>query len=158
MGVKCWSWLAIEPSTTTFYHIKNTLTIYQSNNQRETLEIRNVWAENVESEMAIIRSLIETRPYVAMDTEFPGVVARPVSETYSPDFHYKSLKCNVDLLKIIQLGLTFADEDGNYAKGYESWFWFLLFDCPILSLLCTYSHAFSDYVDVPAGNSTLNST
>mmetsp|Transcript_15098 Transcript_15098/g.28705 ORF Transcript_15098/g.28705 Transcript_15098/m.28705 type:complete len:275 (-) Transcript_15098:322-1146(-) len=71
--------------------------------------------------MAIIRELIETHPYVAMDTEFPGVVARPVSETYSPDFHYKSLKCNVDLLKIIQLGLTFADEDGNYAKGCPCW-------------------------------------
>ena len=84
---------------------------------REALEIRNVWEENVEEEMAIIRELIETHPYVAMDTEFPGVVARPVSETYSPDFHYKSLKCNVDLLKIIQLGLTFADEHGNFAKG-----------------------------------------
>lgn len=71
--------------------------------------------------MAIIRELIETHPYVAMDTEFPGVVARPVSETYSPDFHYKSLKCNVDLLKIIQLGLTFADENGNYAKGCPCW-------------------------------------
>jgi len=87
----------------------------------ETLEIRNVWEENAEEEMAIIRELIETHPYVAMDTEFPGVVARPVSETYSPDFHYKSLKCNVDLLKIIQLGLTFADENGNYAKGCPCW-------------------------------------
>ena len=87
----------------------------------EPLEIRNVWEENVEEEMAIIRELIETHPYVAMDTEFPGVVARPVSETYSPDFHYKSLKCNVDLLKIIQLGLTFADENGNYAKGCPCW-------------------------------------
>lgn len=89
--------------------------------QGETLEIRNVWAENVEEEMAHIRELIETHPYVAMDTEFPGVVARPVSETYSPDFHYKSLKCNVDLLKIIQLGLSFADEDGNFAKGCPCW-------------------------------------
>lgn len=87
----------------------------------ENIEIRNVWEENVEEEMAIIRELIETHPYVAMDTEFPGVVARPVSETYSPDFHYKSLKCNVDLLKIIQLGLTFADENGNYAKGCPCW-------------------------------------
>lgn len=87
----------------------------------EALEIRNVWAENVEVEMAKIRELIETHPYVAMDTEFPGVVARPVSETFSPDFHYKSLKVNVDLLKIIQLGLSFADEDGNFAKGCPCW-------------------------------------
>lgn len=87
----------------------------------ETLQIRNVWTENVEEEMAMIRELIETHPYVAMDTEFPGVVARPVSETYSPDFHYKSLKVNVDLLKIIQLGLSFADEEGNFAKGCPCW-------------------------------------
>lgn len=89
--------------------------------ESESLEIRNVWAENVEEEMSYIRELIETHPYVAMDTEFPGVVARPVSETYSPDFHYKSLKVNVDLLKIIQLGLSFADEEGNFAKGCPCW-------------------------------------
>jgi len=93
---------------------------FQDNNGK-TLEIRNVWAENVEEEMAVIREIIETHPYVAMDTEFPGVVARPVSETYSPDFHYKSLKCNVDLLKIIQLGLSFADEHGNFAPGCPCW-------------------------------------
>jgi CCR4-NOT transcription complex subunit 7/8 len=87
----------------------------------KSLEIRNVWAENVEEEMSKIRELIETHPYVAMDTEFPGVVARPVSETYSPDFHYKSLKVNVDLLKIIQLGLSFADEEGNFAEGCPCW-------------------------------------
>jgi CCR4-NOT transcription complex subunit 7/8 len=87
----------------------------------ETLEIRNVWAENVEEEMSYIRELIETHPYVAMDTEFPGVVARPVSETYTSDYHYKSLKVNVDLLKIIQLGLSFADEDGKFAKGCPCW-------------------------------------
>ncbi len=94
---------------------------FKNPSNSETLEIRNVWAENVEEEMANIRELIETHPYVAMDTEFPGVVARPVSETYSPDFHYKSLKVNVDLLKIIQLGLSFADEDGNFAKGCPCW-------------------------------------
>ena len=87
----------------------------------ETLEIRNVWAENVQEEMAVIREIIEKYPYVAMDTEFPGVVAKPISETYSPDFHYKSLKVNVDLLKIIQLGLSFADEDGNLAEGCPCW-------------------------------------
>jgi len=87
----------------------------------ETLEIRNVWAENVEEEMACIRELIEKYPFVAMDTEFPGIVARPVSETFSPDFHYKSLKVNVDLLKIIQLGLSFADENGVFASGCPCW-------------------------------------
>jgi CCR4-NOT transcription complex subunit 7/8 len=82
---------------------------------KETLEIRNVWTQNVHEEMAVVRELLETFPYVAMDTEFPGVVAKPFQETFSPDYHYKSLKVNVDLLKIIQLGIAFADENGNLA-------------------------------------------
>jgi CCR4-NOT transcription complex subunit 7/8 len=62
-----------------------------------------------------VREIVEKFPYVAMDTEFPGVVAKPVTEAFTSDFHYKSLKINVDLLHIIQLGLSFADEKGNFA-------------------------------------------
>lgn len=93
----------------------NAVRSYVFNNPTtgETQEIRNVWSDNVEAEMKVVRELVDTHPYVAMDTEFPGVVARPVSESYSPDYHYKSLKCNVDLLRIIQLGLTFSDANGN---------------------------------------------
>ena len=80
---------------------------------RVNSEIRNVWAENVEDEMRIIREVVEKYPYVAMDTEFPGVVAKPIAEVYTSDYHYRSLKVNVDLLKIIQLGLSFADSEGN---------------------------------------------
>lgn len=93
------------------------------------LEIRNVWADNVEEEMAVIRELVEKYPYVAMDTEFPGIVAKPViTETYTPDYHYRSLKVNVDLLKIIQLGLSFADERGNLAPGCPCWQFNFKFD------------------------------
>ena len=95
---------------------------------RDTLEIRNVWAENVEEEMALIREVIEKYPYVAMDTEFPGVVAKPVTEVYTSDYHYKSLKVNVDLLKIIQLGLSFADEKGNFCPGCPCWQFNFKFD------------------------------
>ena len=36
------------------------------------------------------------------DTEFPGVVARPVGEFKSTtDFQYQLLRCNVDLLKVL---------------------------------------------------------
>ncbi|KAE8709142.1 CCR4-NOT transcription complex subunit 7 [Hibiscus syriacus] len=49
-----------------------------------------------------------------MDTEFPGVVLRPVGNFKSCyDYHYQTLKNNVDTLKLIQLGLTFSDEKGN---------------------------------------------
>lgn len=69
-----------------------------------------------------IRDLIDKYPYVAMDTEFPGVVARPIgSFKTSSDYHYQTMRCNVDLLKIIQVGLTLADEDGNYPQDVSTW-------------------------------------
>ncbi|GJS62496.1 retrovirus-related pol polyprotein LINE-1 [Tanacetum coccineum] len=49
-----------------------------------------------------------------MDTEFPGVVLRPLAQFKNiNDYNYVTLKDNVDMLKLIQLGLTFSDEDGN---------------------------------------------
>lgn len=51
------------------------------------------------------------------DTEFPGIVARPIGQFKSKaDYHYQTLRCNVDMLKIIQLGITLADESGELAK------------------------------------------
>jgi len=86
------------------------------------LEIRDVWASNLEVEMNNIRNLVDKYPYLAMDTEFPGVVARPIgSFNSSSDYHYQTLRCNVDLLKIIQLGLTFSDKDGNIAPITPTW-------------------------------------
>ncbi|KAI0061487.1 CAF1-domain-containing protein [Artomyces pyxidatus] len=84
--------------------------------------IREVWAPNLEIEMQNIRDVIEKYPYVAMDTEFPGVVARPIGTfKTSSDYHYQTMRCNVDLLKIIQVGLTFADEEGNYPQDISTW-------------------------------------
>ena len=40
----------------------------------DTLRIREVWADNLEEEMAVINHVVEEFPYLAMDTEFPGVV------------------------------------------------------------------------------------
>jgi hypothetical protein len=44
--------------------------------------------------MAIIRRIVDEYPYVAMDTEFPGVVARPVGKFQSSgEYHYQMLRC-----------------------------------------------------------------
>eukprot|EP00270_Netrium_digitus_P022230 TRINITY_DN986_c0_g1_i1.p1 TRINITY_DN986_c0_g1~~TRINITY_DN986_c0_g1_i1.p1 ORF type:complete len:267 (+),score=38.30 TRINITY_DN986_c0_g1_i1:106-801(+) len=52
-----------------------------------------------------------------MDTEFPGVVVRPVGTfKSSAEYHYQTLRANVDMLKLIQLGLTFSDENGNLPR------------------------------------------
>ncbi|TAQ87989.1 hypothetical protein B7494_g3697 [Chlorociboria aeruginascens] len=76
--------------------------------------IREVWKGNLHEEMAILRQLVDKYPYIAMDTEFPGLVARPMGAFRGKsDYHYQCLRCNVDLLKIIQLGITLFSEEGE---------------------------------------------
>ncbi|KAJ6702314.1 CCR4-NOT TRANSCRIPTION COMPLEX SUBUNIT [Salix koriyanagi] len=80
----------------------------------DSILIREVWNDNLEEEFARIREIVDDFPYIAMDTEFPGIVLRPVGNfKNSNDYHYQTLKDNVDMLKLIQLGLTFSDEQGN---------------------------------------------
>jgi len=80
----------------------------------DNLRIREVWADNLDDELEVIRVVVEQYKYVAMDTEFPGVVARPVGNFKNSGEHqYQTLRCNVDMLKLIQLGLTFSDEQGK---------------------------------------------
>ncbi|PWA40610.1 polynucleotidyl transferase, ribonuclease H-like superfamily protein [Artemisia annua] len=80
----------------------------------ESIEIREVWNDNLEEEFVLIRDIVDKYPYIAMDTEFPGVVLRPLAQFKNiNDYNYVTLKDNVDMLKLIQLGLTFSDEDGN---------------------------------------------
>lgn len=85
--------------------------------------IKDVWAHNLEEEFTSIRKLLPKYCYVAMDTEFPGVVARPIGDfKTTADYLYQLLRCNVDLLRIIQLGLSFFDEDGKTPTGpYTTW-------------------------------------
>ncbi|CAO2839699.1 unnamed protein product [Amaranthus hypochondriacus] len=80
----------------------------------DSVLIREVWCDNLEKEFSLIRDIVDKYPFVAMDTEFPGIVIRPVGNfKNSSDFHYRTLKQNVDMLKLIQIGLTFSDEHGN---------------------------------------------
>ncbi|DBA92152.1 hypothetical protein WJX77_001534 [Trebouxia sp. C0004] len=80
----------------------------------ETLRVREVWQENLEEEFDLIRDIVDEYPFVAMDTEFPGVVARPVGNfKNSGEYHFQTLRCNVDMLKLIQLGLTFTNAEGK---------------------------------------------
>lgn len=94
--------------------------------------------------LQLIRDVVDDYPFLAMDTEFPGVVARPVgSFKNSGEYHYQTLRqasglprggsvfcetpvlltstarccrLNVDMLKLIQLGLTFTDAEGNLPR------------------------------------------
>merc|ERR1712130_967631 len=68
-------------------------------------------------------------PYVAMDTEFPGIVARPIGNFRgSTDYHYQTLRCNVDLLQLIQIGITLCDQHGNLPADMSTWQFNFRFD------------------------------
>lgn len=84
--------------------------------------IRDVWASNLEDKFHTIAHLVQTHHYVAMDTEFPDVVVRPDDiELQPPAYQYAMVRDNVNILKIIQLGLAFRDENGNPAPNCSAW-------------------------------------
>lgn len=77
-------------------------------------EIRNVWKHNLEEEMERISRYITSYPYVSMDTEFPGVIAKPLGIFSSTAVYiYHQIRCNVNLLSLIQLGISLSNGDGE---------------------------------------------
>ena len=83
--------------------------------------IKEVYDDNLDEELKVISELLEEYNYIGMDTEFPGTVF--CVQKYNEDFYYKTLKLNVDSLKIIQLGITITNENGEYPKNipYHTW-------------------------------------
>lgn len=106
----------------------------------EECGIRDVWKHNLEEEFRTIRQVVQNYNHVGMDTEFPGVVARPIGDFRSPgDYQYQLLRCNVDLLHIIQLGLTFMDEDGKTPPGYSTWQFNFKFNLRFVKVFCLFA-------------------
>ncbi|KAL5537481.1 hypothetical protein UlMin_046043 [Ulmus minor] len=80
----------------------------------ENINIREVWAYNLEEEMLKIRGILHNFPYVGLDTKYPGFVMTLATQDWTkPENNYLPVKDNVNWLKLIQLGLTFFDENGN---------------------------------------------
>jgi CCR4-NOT transcription complex subunit 7/8 len=88
--------------------------------------IRDVFMDNFREEIKTITKLIETYKYVSFDTEFPGVIFQCHQNTR--EAYYKSIKQNVDKLKLIQMGITISDEHGNTPQGVNTWQFNLKFD------------------------------
>jgi CCR4-NOT transcription complex subunit 7/8 len=85
-------------------------------------EIRDVWASNLEAECFLISELIQTHPYVALDTEFPGFRVRAEATLPTPEQqHYHVQFLNVNFLQIIQIGITLGDQAGRLCAPCSTW-------------------------------------
>lgn len=94
----------------------------QTPQTNEEVGIREVWAHNLEEEFIRICKIVQHYPFVAMDTEFPGVVAKPIGQfTSNSEYMYQIMRSNITLLKIIQIGLTFMNADGKKPDGHCTW-------------------------------------
>ncbi|KAG7742518.1 hypothetical protein KL923_000133 [Ogataea haglerorum] len=83
--------------------------------------VREVWKDNLESEMMVIRELAERYNHICVSTEFAGIVARPIGSFRSTkDYHYQTMRSNADLLNLIQIGITLSDKDGRRPEGVPS--------------------------------------
>ena len=56
--------------------------------------IKEVYAENLEEEIKVIKSVINEYNYIGMDTEFPGTVYS--LNNLTNDFYYKTMEKNVN--------------------------------------------------------------
>ena len=83
--------------------------------------IKEVYEDNFVEEIKVIGGLLEEYNYIGMDTEYPGIVY--VVQQITKDFYYKTLKMNIDSLKIIQLGVTLTNSKGEYPKNYKYHTW-----------------------------------
>jgi CCR4-NOT transcription complex subunit 7/8 len=88
--------------------------------------IREVYSDNFVEEIKNLSELLEVYNVVAMDTEFPGVVYQSVVNTR--ETYYRTIKANVDKLKLIQVGITISDKEGNYPAEVCTWQFNLKFD------------------------------
>ncbi|CAK3935566.1 ribonuclease H [Lecanosticta acicola] len=81
----------------------------------QAARIREVWRHNLDYEFHVLRQLVQKYPFVSMDAEFPGIVARPIGHFAGSkaEYHYQTLRCNVDILKPIQVGITLWTPEGE---------------------------------------------
>ncbi|XP_010469633.1 PREDICTED: probable CCR4-associated factor 1 homolog 7 [Camelina sativa] len=85
--------------------------------KEDSIQIREVCRENLESEMCLIRAAVDDFPFVGMVcrpvvSDFPEIVLGTFNTL--TEYNYETLKTNVNnIVEMLQLGLTLSDENGN---------------------------------------------
>lgn len=79
--------------------------------------VYEVYNNNLLEGSRLIRQLGKCNDIVAIDTEFPGVVCRVNGEyTSTTSLSYHNIKCNTDLMKPIQIGFSFFNQNGEQSE------------------------------------------
>ena len=109
---------------------QNGSTNVQSNTTEKSYPIKEVYASNFKEEIKNIKSITDKGEftYIGMDTEFPGIIYN--LNNLNKDFYYKTMKLNVESTKLIQLGITLTNKNGEFPKNipYHTWQFNLQFD------------------------------
>ena len=89
----------------------------QQHQQQPIPIIKEVWSHNLEYEFNNLRKFINDKSaiiYAAIHQETPGIVARAIgSFKTSTDYHFQTIRCNSDLLNLIQFSICFSKGGGN---------------------------------------------
>eukprot|EP01024_Parvocaulis_polyphysoides_P073435 TRINITY_DN9450_c0_g2_i5.p1 TRINITY_DN9450_c0_g2~~TRINITY_DN9450_c0_g2_i5.p1 ORF type:complete len:357 (+),score=60.43 TRINITY_DN9450_c0_g2_i5:2-1072(+) len=54
----------------------------------QLLMLREVWDDNLDEEMELMQEVVENYPFIAMDTEFPGIVAKALGNFKGTEYQY----------------------------------------------------------------------
>ena len=112
-----------ESDSSSSLHSSHNSYDFSENSQDKNSCIKEVYAQNLKTELKKIKSIIGKKEYIyiGMDTEFPGTVYN--LDNITNDFYYKTLKLNVDSTKLIQLGITLTNKNGEFPEDYPYHTW-----------------------------------
>jgi len=88
----------------------------------QDITLHDVWKDNLEEEFANLRKYLKDYPFVAMDTEFPGITATCGGQFPGPEgFNYQLFTTNVNATKLIQVGLVLTNKQGELPPDNDVW-------------------------------------